>query len=503
MAAILLATAIGSPAYPQSSGLETIRPGVLTWGADQEGGGPFVIPSADEPGVLEGFEVDLIAALAGEIGLVPRFQQGQWDHLLENLRRGDMDVVINGYEWSPDRAESFLATRPYYLYELQVIAREADGFASWSDVLERGRGGGRRPRVAVLAGSMAERFARKAGDRVEVITLPGTIEALRGLEQGRFEATVQDLPAARFYRPEFPDLALVGPPMERGEYVLYIRPGHEALRDAIDRAILALGDSGELRRIYEHWDIWTDTQAALTRWTPSDRGPRETPSRPPGWTLVGWFLPDLLRAAGMTIMLAVASMPPAMAMGLCLALARLYGPKPVRWLAVGIIELIRGTPLLLQLFVLYYLLPEMGILIPRILAGVVGLAINYSAYEAEIYRAGLQAIPRGQMEAALALGMSRGLALRRVIVPQAFRLVIPPVTSDFIALFKDTSVCSVIAITELTKQYTILGNTYPDVVQFAVAAAALYLAMSIPLSWLSGRIERSWGVGALKAGRGQ
>ena len=86
-----------------------------------------------------------------------------------------------------------------------------------------------------------------------------------------------------------------------------------------------------------------------------------------------------------------------------------------------------------------------------------GLAINYSAYEAEIYRAGLQAIPAGQMEAALALGMSRTLALRRVIIPQATRIVIPPVTNDFIALFKDTSVCSVITLTELTKQYSTAG----------------------------------------------
>ena len=109
---------------------------------------------------------------------------------------------------------------------------------------------------------------------------------------------------------------------------------------------------------------------------------------------------------------------------------------------------------MLQLFVLFYLLK-----LPPWVAGIAGLAINYSAYEAEIYRAGLQAIPAGQMEAALALGMSRAMALRRVIVPQAVRIVIPPVTNDFIALFKDTSVCSVITLVELTKQYSILANS--------------------------------------------
>jgi polar amino acid transport system substrate-binding protein len=122
-------------------------------------------------------------------------------------------------------------------------------------------------------------------------------------------------------------------------------------------------------------------------------------------------------------------------------------------------------------------------------AGIAGLAINYSAYESEIYRAGLQAIPKGQMEAALALGMSRGLALRRVVVPQAVRIVIPPVTSDFIALFKDTSVCSVLTITELTKRYSILSNTIGGVVEFGIATAVLYLAMSLPLSWFSRWME--------------
>ena len=168
-----------------------------------------------------------------------------------------------------------------------------------------------------------------------------------------------------------------------------------------------------------------------------------------------------------------------------MALGRLYGPRPLRWLLVVYVELLRGTPLMLQLFVLFYLLR-----LPALVAGIGGLAINYSAYEAEIYRAGLQAIPAGQMEAALALGMSRGLALRRVVIPQALRIVLPPVTNDFIALFKDTSVCSVITLVELSKQYQILANGTGGVLEFALATAALYLAMSLPLSWFSRWSER-------------
>ena len=173
------------------------------------------------------------------------------------------------------------------------------------------------------------------------------------------------------------------------------------------------------------------------------------------------------------------------------AIGRLYGP---RWLAIPLeayVEVLRGTPLLLQLFVIYYVLPRfIGVKMPAFSAGVLGLAINYSAYEAENYRAGLLAIPRGQMEAALSLGMSTRTALRRVIIPQAVRIVIPPVTNDFIALFKDTSVCSMISVIELTGMYRTLFSDHPRLMlEFGAMTALLYLVMSYPLSLVARRME--------------
>ncbi len=152
---------------------------------------------------------------------------------------------------------------------------------------------------------------------------------------------------------------------------------------------------------------------------------------------------------------------------------------------------------MLQLFFIYFLLPELtGIALDNLVAGILGLAINYSAYEAEIYRAGLQAVPIGQMEAARALGMSRATALRRIIVPQAVRIVIPPVTSDFITLLKDSSVCSVIGLVELSKQYSILVNNNGHVVMFAAVVAALYLGLSLPLARLAHLLERRLNMGS-------
>ncbi len=144
-------------------------------------------------------------------------------------------------------------------------------------------------------------------------------------------------------------------------------------------------------------------------------------------------LSTLLKAAGMTVFLSVVSFPLAIAIGIFVAICRMYGPWIIAKPLGFYVEVLRGTPLMLQLFAIFFLLPKIGLALPAIVAAIAGLAINYSAYESEIYRAGLQAVPRGQMEAALALGMDRGLAIRRIILPQAFRIVIPPVTNDFIA----------------------------------------------------------------------
>jgi polar amino acid transport system substrate-binding protein len=364
------------------------------------------------------------------------------------------------------------------------MAVQGGAVRSWDDISGPKPGGGRW-KLAVLGGSAAESFARESAPRTaEVQYFPGATDAMLAVSHGQADATLQDLPAARFYAGQFPGLGLVGPPVGRGHYVIYLRKGDETLRDALNQGLERLIRSGELQGLYERYGIWTDAQRDL------EHAPDEIASTPVrdehrGPALIAHYAPSLLASALMTIVLAVGSMPLAMALGMLVALGRMYGPAPVRLLGAFYVELLRGTPLMLQLFVLFFLLPELDISLPPLAAGILGLAVNYSAYEAEIYRAGLQAIPAGQMEAALALGMSQGMALRRIIVPQAARIVIPAVTNDFIALFKDTSVCSVITLVELTKRYSILANSTGGVVEFAVATALLYLVMSLPLSWLS------------------
>jgi polar amino acid transport system substrate-binding protein len=299
---------------------------------------------------------------------------------------------------------------------------------------------------------------------------------------------------ATFYGDEYPGLRQVGQPIGGGYYVAFVRQPDEALRAALDRALAKLLADGRLEEIYRRYDLWNDDQqqlASLMGKTPLELGVRAT--RLSAWQVLVERGPILVRAAGMTVLLACLSMPLAIGIGILVALGRLYGPRPLDWLLTCYVEVIRGTPLLLQLYVIFYLLPQIGLGLNPIPAAIAGLAINYSAYEAEIYRAGILAVPRGQMEAALALGMSTAQAIRRIILPQAMRIVIPPVTNDFIALFKDTSVCSVITVMELTGAYSVQRNDTLATAELAAMTALLYLAMSVPLAHLARQIERRQG----------
>ena len=156
-------------------------------------------------------------------------------------------------------------------------------------------------------------------------------------------------------------------------------------------------------------------------------------------------------------------------------------------------ELFRGTPLLLQLIVVYYGLPELGLRLSPLIAGWLALGLNYAAAEAENDRAGLLAVPRTQMDAARVLGLGRWQAIRHVIAPQAIRVALPPVTNDFIALLKDSSLVSVVTVTELTKTYGTLAAATREHLALGLLVGAVYLLLGLPFARLSRWVERRLG----------
>ena len=479
------------------------RPG-LRWGGDQAGGAPYIYDQGDR---RVGFEVELADYLGAELGRPPEFVQSDWDALPDALLRGNLDVVLNGYEYLPSREEEMASTIPYYIYTLRLIARDTDpSIRTWDDLPARDGKPGKR--VGVLRGSLAERYLRdKYGDAITLIPTREVDETFQLVEGGeRMDATVQDSPAAYYYVQggRRPGLHVVGEPVAPGYYVLLTRKQDEQLRSQLNEAIRKAFRTGKLQEICGKYGLWGPEQERLgqvyERSWPPPKGEELGGVAETRLTLAS-LGGKILKAAGMTLALALCAMPLAILIGIPVAVGRLYGPWPVRLPLAVYVEVLRGTPLLLQLFVLFFLVPQFArwvgwapliavTTLPPFVVGVLGLAINYSAYEAENYRAGLQAIPKGQTEAALALGLTPWAALRRVILPQAVRVVIPPVTNDFIALFKDTSICSVILITELTGLYYQYKYDRGVALELALVVAVLYLAMSYPLSLLARRLEK-------------
>jgi polar amino acid transport system permease protein len=202
------------------------------------------------------------------------------------------------------------------------------------------------------------------------------------------------------------------------------------------------------------------------------------------------MLPYLLRGAVLTVELTCLSMAFALVLGLLLAFGRLSRNRLLAGASTAFVEVIRGTPLLVQLFILYYGLPQYGIRLPAFAAGVLGLGINYGAYLAEVYRAGILSIDRGQWEAGSAIGLSRRGLMRYVILPQALRVVLPPIGNYFISMLKDSSLVATISIVELLRAGQLRIAINFRAMDVYLMVAAIYFLMSYPCALMLRRMER-------------
>jgi polar amino acid transport system substrate-binding protein len=284
--------------------------------------------------------------------------------------------------------------------------------------------------------------------------------------------------------------------MGTGYYVGILAPGNGALRDRIDEILTQAMRAGQLEAIFRRWGMWNDDQPRLYAKVLGNESVdvSQTQSLAPGaspWVVMRRYLPSLLTAAGLTLGLSVLSMALAVVVGVMIASGRVYGPAPLRLALTAWVEIIRGTPLLLQLFVIYFGLASV-VQLPAFLAALIGIGLNYAAYESEIYRSALEAVPPGQLDAARTLGFSERQTLLLVRGPQAFRLALAPMTNDFVALLKDTSLASVITVVELTKQTTILASNMGSWVVPGLMCGAMYLVMSLPFAHLARRVEKAW-----------
>jgi polar amino acid transport system substrate-binding protein len=463
----------------------------LRWGGDAEGGAPFVEADPGDPETLVGFDVEIARLLADGLGRTPRFVQVGFTSLDAATARGDFDIGLSGIEDSPARRSRLALTIPYYRFREVLTVREADGarFRALADLSGR--------RVATLGATLAYDLLVKAQAEhgVVPVTYEDDVHPYSDLALGRVDAVLLDEVLARRGVRRNPGLLNQPTDVGAGHYVGILAPANTALRDRMDEILRQAMKDGRLEAIFRKWDMWNDDQPALYAGLiggDSDAdSARVAAEELSTWEAARLYLPQLLNAAAITLLLSCLSMMLAVIVGIGIASGRVYGPRPIQVLLTAWVEIIRGTPLLLQLFVLYFGLATV-VQLPAFLAALIGLGLNYAAYESEIYRGALEAVPRGQLDAARTLGFTGRQTLTLIRGPQAFRLALAPMTNDFVALLKDSSLVSVITVVELTKQTSIFAANIGSWLVPGAMCAAMYLAMSLPLARMARRIEKTW-----------
>ena len=476
---------------------------VLRWAADPNSNAPYTFFTPGK--TLTGFEHEIIDAIGQRLGRRTEFVQNDWNGLIPGLHRGLYDCVICGIEITPEKAQEVRFSIPYYFTFEQFVTRRGQSPPSSLDEL-RGK------RIGTLDQTAALRMLENTPGIVTKL-YDQEVNAYQDVVNGRLYGVLLDYPIAKYYALPHPALELAGPPFGQVSYGIAMDKSNSALEAEIDSALRDLISSGELRDILSRWGLWTGN-VALAFNQPTE------PSRPDTeyqafvtmrgaqsgfWSHLrayagAWRV--LRRAALLTIAVSVTAMAVAIIAGFVLTVCRVFGPWPARWFATAYIEMVRGTPLLIQLLFIFYGLPIIGVRLSPFVASVLGLGLNYAASEAENYRAGLLSVPEGQWQAAYALGLTQGRALRLVILPQAIRFILPPLTNDFIALLKDSSLVSAITMLELTGAYHRLATETFDYFGTGLLIAFLYLVLGLPFVRLARSLEKHVGKASKQVTRG-
>ncbi|MEP6764022.1 MAG: ABC transporter substrate-binding protein/permease [Gemmatimonadaceae bacterium] len=477
---------------------------LFRWGGDAEGGAPFVEADPSDPSKARGFDVELAELMARGLNREPKFIQVTWASIEQSVERGDFEIGMSGVEDRPALRERHSVTIPYFEFYEVLAVRAADSarFHTLKDL--------KGHKVATLGATGAYDLLKKAEIAYGVIPVSydDDVHPYSDLVSGRVDAVLLDNVIAERSRKREGGFVIQPTPIDTGHYVGVISKANSVMRDSANVILRENMRNGTLEKIFRSWNVWDDNQAAyeqhvlaaagLTR-VAIDTSKKVTDptvnavasGAPRATSSIATYIPALLRAAVITLLVSCLAMTLAVSFGAIVAAGRVYGPYWVRVLLLAYVEVVRGTPVLLQLFVLYYGLSSV-IRLPALVAAILGLGLNYAAYESEIYRAALENISRSQLEAARTLGLSEMQILRLVRGPQAFRLALAPMTNDFVALLKDSSLVSVITVVELTKETAIYATNIGSWVIPGMLCASVYLLMSLPLSNVARRLERRW-----------
>ncbi len=462
------------PAFAQSALERVQQKGELRVGTDATYP-PF---ETAEGGQFTGFDIDLVTAIARELNVRATFINSGFDGIFPALQNGSFDMVISSVTITPERSASMLFTDPYYdSGQLIAVRKDTQGIESPDQL--KGK------TVGVQINTTAQYDLEKR-EGVNVAKYNTIDLALLDLKNGRIDAVVGDAPVLKYMIfQSFRELKTTGKRFTDEKFGIALAQNSADLRDAINSALKRIRESGEYDRIHQKW-----FGEAAERAAEQEASRRSTKAF--DFELVKRVLPFFITGVWWTAKLSFLSLLFGLPIGLLLALTRVQSSKLLAAPAAVYVEIMRGTPLLVQILFIYFVLPSFGINIPAFWSGIIALTLNSAAYIAEIFRAGILSIDAGQMEAARALGMTYSQAMRRIILPQTFRRVVPPLTNEGIALLKDSSLVTIIGITELTRTGQEAASRYAAPLTIWPVVAIFYLLLTFPLTRIAEYLERRW-----------
>ncbi|GAB2758960.1 ABC transporter permease subunit [Nocardioides salsibiostraticola] len=434
-------------------------------------------------GDLTGYDIDVMRAVGEEAGFDVEFVTAPFDALFAALDSGRIDAIANQVTINPEREANYLFTEPYtYSRGVIVTAAGTDDITSLEDLAG--------VTTAQSATSNWSQVARDAGATVQAVE--GLPQAAALVAQGRVDALVNDNIAVLDYlastgTDEVKIAGNVGG--EVGRQALVFPQDQAALRDRADEAFAVLRDDGTLANISEEYfgvDVSVDDVA--------DRSDPEVAGTNGGrstWDVLRDTAgPTTLALVKATIPLTIISFFAGLALALVAALARMSSLRVLRLPARFYISAIRGTPLLVQLFIVFYGLPQIGISLPGFVAACLALSLNVGGYAAEIIRGAILSVPRGQFEAATTIGMGYRKTMRRIVLPQATRIAVPPLSNTLLSLVKDTSLVSVVLVTDLFRVTQNVASVTGKPLPLYLMAAAYFWVVCVLLSYGQNKLEK-------------
>ncbi|WP_407855158.1 ABC transporter substrate-binding protein/permease [Enterococcus hailinensis] len=418
---------------------------------------------------IVGFDISIAEKIAKDMGVKLKIEELGFDALLGALKTGKIDLIISGMSITEERLKEVDFSDPYFVVQQKVLVRKDDkNKYKTTDNFEGVSVGAQKQ-------TTQEALVKNEMTGAKLTSLQKVPDLINNLLNKKVNAVVMEQPVAEAYAQKSKDLAIASVGFEQGEKVTAIAMSKNTpeLKQHVNASIKTINDKDLLTGYKKKANelMFQEDQSFLRK-----------------------YGPYYLSGAKYTILLAFVGVLFGLIFGSLLALMKLSKNKLLKALAVIYIEYVRGTPLLVQIFIVYFGTGVVGLDLSKLLAGCIAVSLNSAAYVAEIVRAGINAVNKGQMEAARSLGMNQKEAMRFIIFPQAIKNILPALGNEFVTIIKESSVVSVIGVSELIFQTGVVqGASFKPFLPY-VLVSLIYFAMTFCISRLLGLVERRMGL---------